>query len=124
MLASEISESYGAATEGTPCTVQAMDKTAQVVHPRSLLAGPLHNILVVLGTLVDSSPILPLGNPARMENKVQINVYRSKICMTKDFRMRGTYLCKFWLVATCCTSICYNFPNCLNTHEGRCHSTI
>jgi hypothetical protein len=39
-----------------------MDRTAQVVHSRSLSAVPLHNICVVLGTPVDSCPILPPSN--------------------------------------------------------------
>jgi hypothetical protein len=41
-------------------------RTAQVVHPRSLPTVPLHNIRVVLGTPVDSSPKLPPSNPAHM----------------------------------------------------------
>jgi hypothetical protein len=67
-----------------------MDRTAQVVHPRSLPVVPLHNIRIVLGTLADSSPKLPPGNPEHTKNKAQINVYRSKICITKDFVMWGT----------------------------------
>jgi hypothetical protein len=52
-----------------------MDMTAQVVHPNSLHVVPLHNIRIMLGTPIDSSPILPLSNPAHTENKTQINVY-------------------------------------------------
>jgi hypothetical protein len=49
-----------------------MDKTAQVVHPISLHAVPLNNICIVLGTPVDSSPILPSSNPARTNEEHQL----------------------------------------------------